>query len=145
MAFSSSAPAMYGSPGSPSFRDTASPLGFGSDDGFPQSVSSLPMPRSPDSDSDSEAEDSTLGLVLDRSRTSSTISMEPMEIDTLQRTNAELNKKLMEAEHALRKSLDDHEQELEEMQSHLEEVKSELSATKREEKELRAKEVGLNL
>jgi TolA-binding protein len=108
------------------------------------SISSLPLPRHPTSDSDpeSDGEDSTLGLVLDRSAASSTVSMEPHDrVDALQRANAELGRKLMEAERTLQGKLNDHENELEEMQGRLEEVRSELSATKREEKELRAKEV----
>jgi predicted nucleic acid-binding Zn-ribbon protein len=109
-------------------------------------ASTLTMPRSTDSDSDSDAEDTTLGLVLDRSTTSSTVSMEPMErLDALQRNNAELSRKLMEVERTLQNKLSQHELELEEMQGRLEEVRSELSATKREEKELRAKEVGSNI
>jgi predicted RNase H-like nuclease (RuvC/YqgF family) len=110
------------------------------------SISSLPLPRhhhpTSDSESESDGEDSTLGLVLDRSTASSTVSMEPHDrVDALQRANAELGRKLMEAERTLQGKLNDHENELEEMQGRLEEVKSELSATKREEKELRAKEV----
>lgn len=108
------------------------------------SISSLPLPRqlTSDSDSESDGEDSTLGLVLDRSAASSTVSMEPLDrVDALQRANAELGRKLMEAERTLQGKLSDHENELEEMQGRLEEVRSELSATKREEKELRAKEV----
>lgn len=104
------------------------------------------MPSSAlDSDSDDE-QDSSLGLVLDRNIASSTASMEPLErLDALQRTNAELGRKLMEAERTLQNRLAEHESELEEMQSKLEEMRSELSATKREEKELRSKEVKKDL
>jgi hypothetical protein len=109
------------------------------------SISSLPMPRASD-DSDSDGEDSSLGLVLDRSTSSSTVSMEPLErLEGLQRANTDLSRKLMEAEQTLQRKLTDHELELEEMQSRLEEVRSELSATKREEKELRSKEVWIPL
>lgn len=104
------------------------------------------MPRSATgSDSDSEDDDdadSSLGLVLDRSTASSTVSLEPMDrLDALQRANAELGRKLMDAERTLQNKLSDHESELEEMQGRLEEARIELSATKREEKELRSKEV----
>jgi hypothetical protein len=111
-----------------------------SGDNFMGALSSLPMPRS--SDSDSDGEDSSLGLVMDRSAASSTVSLEPQDrLDALQRANAELSRKLIEAERTLQNKLSEHELELEEMQGRLEEVRSELSATKREEKELRSKEV----
>ncbi|KDQ52645.1 hypothetical protein JAAARDRAFT_183899 [Jaapia argillacea MUCL 33604] len=114
-----------------------------SDDDILSGVNSLPMPRRSDSDSDSDSdgEERTLGLVLDRSAASSTVSLEPSErVEALQRTNVELGRKLVDAERTLQNRLTEHELELEEMQARLEEVKSELSATKREEKELRAKE-----
>lgn len=110
---------------------------------FEKTVTSLPMPRmSSDSDSDgSDDDDTSLGLVLDRSAASSTASMEPLErLEALQRVNADLGKKLVEAERTLQRKLSDHESELEEMEARLEEAKSELSAAKREEKELRNKE-----
>lgn len=101
-------------------------------------------PRSDDSDSDGD-DDSMLGLVMDRSAASSTVSMDLQErLDALQRMNTDLGRKLVEAERTLQNKLAEHELELEEMQSRLEEVKSELSATKREEKELRSKEVRTN-
>jgi DNA repair exonuclease SbcCD ATPase subunit len=104
-------------------------------------ISSLPMPRS-SSDSDSDDEESALGLVMDRSAASSTVSLQPEDrVDALKRTNAELVRKLMEAEKTLQNTMSEHELELEETHSRLEELKSELSATKREEKELRSKEV----
>ncbi|KAF8072232.1 hypothetical protein FPV67DRAFT_1560862 [Lyophyllum atratum] len=110
------------------------------DDAFMKSISSLPMPRSGE-DSDSDGEDSSLGLVMDRSTASSTISMEPMDrLEVMQKTNAELARKFMEAERTLQNKLLEHESELEEMQGRLEEMRSELNATKREEKELRSKE-----
>lgn len=102
------------------------------------------MPRSgSDSDEDSDDDaDSSLGLVMDRSAASSTVSLEPQDrLDALQRANAELGRKLVDAERTLQNKLSDHESELEEMQGRLEEARSELSATKREEKELRSKEV----
>lgn len=106
-------------------------------------ISSLPMPSGPGSDSDSDGgEDSTLGLVLDRSTASSTVSMEQQEqLDTLKRINTDLSRKLAEVERTLQGRLADREQELEDLQGRLEEVKNELTATKREEKELRSKEV----
>ncbi|EMD33853.1 hypothetical protein CERSUDRAFT_159094 [Gelatoporia subvermispora B] len=109
---------------------------------FMDGVNTLPMPRSPGSDdSDEELEDSTLGLVMDRSAASSTVSMEVHErLDALQRANTHLAEKLMQAERTLQDKIADHEQELEEMQSRIEELRAELSATKREEKELRSKE-----
>jgi chromosome segregation ATPase len=61
-------------------------------------------------------------------------------LDALQRVNADLAKKLVEAERTLQRKLADHEVDLEEMEARLEEAKSELSAAKREEKELRGKE-----
>lgn len=101
------------------------------------------MPRGSDSDEDSDEEfETSLGLVMDRSAASSTISLDMQErLDAMQKTNSELGRKLMEAENTLQRRLTDHELELEEMQLRLEEAKSELSATKREEKELRTKEV----
>ncbi|KAI8969509.1 hypothetical protein BD414DRAFT_525819, partial [Trametes punicea] len=110
---------------------------------FHEQISSLPMPRrSPDdSDDDSEVEEALLGLVMDRSAASSTVSLDMQErLDALQRANTELGRKLVEAERTLQNRLAEHEQELEDMQSRLEEARSELSATKREEKELRSKE-----
>ena len=62
-------------------------------------------------------------------------------LDALQRANADLNRKCMEAEWTLQHKLSEHELELEELQSRLEEVRSELVHTKREEKELRSKDV----
>ncbi|KXN81216.1 hypothetical protein AN958_05731 [Leucoagaricus sp. SymC.cos] len=115
---------------------------YRSDESFNAGISSLPMPSSSLSDSDSDEEqDSSLGLVLDRNIASSTASMEPLErLEALQRQNADLGRKLMEAERTLQNRLAEHESELEEMQGKLEEMRSELSATKREEKELRSKE-----
>jgi hypothetical protein len=114
------------------------------------SMSMLRMPRqmgsdgeSDDGDRDDDLDRGHLGLVLDRSTASSTVSMEPQErLEALQRANTELGRKLIEAEETLQNKLSEHEVELEEMQGRLEEVRSELSATKREEKELRSKEVG---
>jgi hypothetical protein len=117
----------------------------GGADAFMDSISSLPMPRrsASDSENDSDSEDeSSLGLVLDRSATSSTVSLEPFErLDALQKANAELSRKLVEADRALQNKLTEHDNDLEEIQARLEELKTELTATKREEKELRAKEV----
>ncbi|CCL98646.1 uncharacterized protein FIBRA_00648 [Fibroporia radiculosa] len=115
---------------------------FDEDDRFGSQISSLPMPRvSSDDDSEDDDDDSMLGLVMDRSAASSTVSLDLQErLEALQRMNTDLGRKLIEAEKTLQYKLAEHEMELEEMQSRLEEVKSELSATKREEKELRSKE-----
>ncbi|CDO68952.1 hypothetical protein BN946_scf185000.g95 [Trametes cinnabarina] len=116
---------------------------FDDDRPFHEQISSLPLPRrSPDdSDDDSEIEEALLGLVMDRSAASSTVSLDMQErLDALQRANTELSRKLLEAERTLQNRLAEHEQELEDMQGRLEEARSELSATKREEKELRSKE-----
>ena len=117
---------------------------FDDEQGFHEQISSLPMPRKgEDSDSDSELdEEALLGLVMDRSAASSTVSLDmEQRLEALQRLNTDLGRKLLEAERTLQNRLADHEQELEEMQIRLEEARSELSATKREEKELRSKEV----
>lgn len=108
---------------------------------FARQLSSLPMPHSAsDSDSDGENE-SSLGLVTERSATSSTVSLEPTErLEALQKANAELGRKLIEAERTLENRLNEHDMDLDEMQGRLEELKSELISTKREEKELRTKE-----
>ncbi|KAI0635993.1 hypothetical protein C8Q77DRAFT_1155725 [Trametes polyzona] len=111
---------------------------------FHDQINSLPLPRrsGDDSDDDSdEIEEALLGLVMDRSAASSTVSLDMQErLDALQRLNTDLGRKLVEAERTLQNRLADHEQELEDMQMRLEEARSELSATKREEKELRGKE-----
>ncbi|TFK92674.1 hypothetical protein K466DRAFT_623659 [Polyporus arcularius HHB13444] len=109
---------------------------------FHEQLNSLQMPRKDsDSDSDSDIDEVFLGLVMDRSAASSTVSMDmEQRLDALQRLNTDLGRKLVEAERTLQNRLADHEQELEEMQIRLEEARSELSATKREEKELRSKE-----
>ncbi|EEB92001.1 hypothetical protein MPER_09552 [Moniliophthora perniciosa FA553] len=140
---------------SPTFRPPSRPASrqgrlFGEDRGYSpdhddtlnQSISSLPMPRhSSSSDSDSEDEDS-LGLVMDRREsTASTVSLEPLDrLEVLQKANAELSKKLREAENTLQRKLTEHETELEDLQVRIDELRSELSATKKEEKELRSKE-----
>ncbi|KAH9846647.1 hypothetical protein C2E23DRAFT_890636 [Lenzites betulinus] len=111
---------------------------------FQEQISSLAMPRGSGEDSDddtNEIEEALLGLVMDRSAASSTVSMDMQDrLDALQRMNTDLGRKLLEAERTLQNRLADHEQELEDMQMRLEEARSELSATKREEKELRGKE-----
>ena len=114
---------------------------------FLDGVSSLPLPRGLGSTDDSDSKDeSSLGLVLDRSAASSTMSLEPFEcLDTLQKANTALGCKLMEAERTLQVKLQEHDTDLEEMEARLEELKSELTATKREEKELRVKEVGTSI
>jgi len=117
---------------------------FDEDHRFAESISSLLMPRKPHSDGsdDDDDDDSMLGLVMDRSAASSTVSLDLQErLDALQRMNTDLGRKLVEAERTLQNKLAEHELELEENQSLLDEMRSELNATKREEKELRSKEV----
>ncbi|KAL1949543.1 hypothetical protein VTO73DRAFT_8424 [Trametes versicolor] len=133
-------------------RDTSSGLmspppsdaSFDDERHFSEQISSLPLPRhsADDSDDDSdEIEEALLGLVMDRSAASSTVSLDMQgRLDALQRMNTDLGRKLLEAERTLQNRLADHEQELEDMQMRLEESRSELSATKREEKDLRGKE-----
>lgn len=108
------------------------------DDTFMHSISSLPMPRHDSDGEDSDNED----LIMERNIATSTASLEPGErVEALQRTNADLRKKLAEVENTMQNRLADHDAEIEDMQIRLDELKSELSATKREEKELRSKEV----
>lgn len=107
---------------------------------FAKSVSSLPMPRSTDSDSDSEEE--VLGLVMDRSAASSTVSMEQSErLEALTKVNQELSQRAAESDRLLRRKIEEHENEIENFQVRIEELSSELSASKRDEKDLRNKEV----
>lgn len=118
---------------------------------FMKSVSSVRLSRNDpgadtDSGSGSDGEDSNLGLVMDRTVTSSTVSMEPNErVEALQRVNTDLKKKLADAEMTLQNKLTQHELDLEDFQARVDELRSELSACKREEKELRSKEVSLVL
>ena len=112
------------------------------DDSFENAVSSLPMPRGSGFDSDEEDMDTGLGLVMDRSKTNSTVSMEETErLEALQRANEDLSRKCIESEMALQNKMDEHEVELAEIHARLDELKNELSASNREEKELRAKDV----
>ncbi|KZT01531.1 uncharacterized protein LAESUDRAFT_731104 [Laetiporus sulphureus 93-53] len=117
---------------------------YDDDNDFTERVSTLPMPRMgvESDESESEFDDaSILGLVMSRSTTSSTVSLDLHErLDALQRANTDLARKLLEAEKTLQDRLAEHEIEIEEMESRLDEVRGELSATKREEKELRNKE-----
>lgn len=107
------------------------------DDSFDSSV---PIPRASTSDSDDEDEIDA-GLVLDRNNASS-ISLELHDrLDTLQRNNEELSRKLLEAEKTLQDKLANYDMELDEAQHKLEELRSELSASNREEKDLRTKDV----
>ena len=113
-------------------------------DAFQDQVSSLPMPHAENGYDDEDEDVTTMGLVMDRSARSSTISMEDEErMGLLQKANNELSKKLIESERLLQNRLNDHEAELEEMQVKLEETRAELAATKREEKELRSKDASL--
>ncbi|KAG1875303.1 hypothetical protein C8R48DRAFT_406099 [Suillus tomentosus] len=94
------------------------------------------------SDSDSGENSPSLGLVTERSATSSTLSLEPTErLEALQKANAELGRKLIEAERTLGNRLNEHDMDLDWMQGRLEELRSGLTSTKREEKELRTKGV----
>lgn len=98
------------------------------------------MPRSADSDSDSEEE--VLGLVMDRSAASSTVSMEQSErLEALTKVNQELSQRAVESDRLLRRKIEEHENEIENFQIRIEELSSELSASKRDEKDLRNKEV----
>jgi chromosome segregation ATPase len=113
-------------------------------DSFDNAVSSLPMPRGPGSDSDEEDMDAGLGLVMDRSKTVSTVSMEITErLEALQRTNEDLSRKCIEAEKTLQRKIEEHELELDETHHRLEELRTELAASNREEKELRSKDVSV--
>ena len=105
-------------------------------------ISTLKMPSlTADDDSDEEEQDTSLAREI-RESTMSTVSLDMQErVDALQKVNADLGKKLIEAERTLQIRLSDHESELDDLHQRLETAKNELSATKREEKELRAKEV----
>ncbi|KAJ7196768.1 hypothetical protein GGX14DRAFT_504610 [Mycena pura] len=105
-----------------------------------QGLSSLPMPRANDSDSDSDDEGRE-NRILDRSATSSTVSMMPQDrVEALQRVNDDLARKLADTERLMQRKLAEQEAEFEDLQDKLEETRNELSAAKREEKELRSKE-----
>lgn len=68
------------------------------------------------------------------------MSLEPTErLEALQKANAELGCKLIEAESTLGNRLNEHDMDLDEMQGHLEELKGGLTSTKWEEKDLRTK------
>ncbi|KAF8910537.1 hypothetical protein CPB84DRAFT_1763906 [Gymnopilus junonius] len=136
--FNSSFDLGYGSPDEN--NHTVKPrYGFNNyNDSFEDQVSSLPMPRTGD---ESDEEDFEAGLVPERQKTESTVSIEIHErLELLQKTNEELTRKRMEAEHTLQNKLEEHELELEETHQRLEELRAELSASNREEKELRAKD-----
>ena len=74
---------------------------------------------------------------------SSSLSLTTPEdrLEALQRTDAELAKKLRDNGRELENRLSDHEAEIDEMQTKIDELKSELQSSKREEKELKAKAV----
>lgn len=61
-------------------------------------------------------------------------------LETLQKANTLLAKKLRDSARELEHKLSDHEAEVEEMQQRIEDLKSELMVVRREEKELRVKE-----
>ena len=116
-------------------------------------ISALPLirPHSPSdhSDADSSDDDMERGRVLDHRASMasmmSTISMEDQEkMETLEKSNKELARKLMEAERTLSVRMADHENDLADMEAKIEEMRSELSATKREEKDLRGREVSIS-
>ena len=90
---------------------------------FLDDVSSPPLPRRPEStDLDSDDEFS-LGLVLDSSAVPSAMSLEPLErLNTLQKANTALGRKLVEAEQTLQVKLQEHDKDLEEMQARIEEL-----------------------
>ena len=75
---------------------------------------------------------------------SSTISLDMHDrIDALQKVNDDLHRKVYEAEEIVRRKMAEHDSDVEALQQRIEELKLEISATKRQEKELRAKDVGL--
>ncbi|KAF8972146.1 hypothetical protein BDZ97DRAFT_1783396 [Flammula alnicola] len=139
--FNSSFDLGYSSPDDNTVKRPMSRYGFNYSENFDNAVSSLPMPRTSGSDSDEEDMDAGLGLVMDRSTASSTVSMEITErLEALQRVNEELIRKKTDAESTLARKLEEHEQELDETHQRLDELRVELSASNREEKELRAKD-----
>ncbi|THH10043.1 hypothetical protein EW145_g1587 [Phellinidium pouzarii] len=94
-----------------------------------------------DSDDDvDDGEDPTLGLRLERSVSASMAHVSREREEALERTNQDLQRRVVEQDRILQRKIAEHESELEEMENMLEETKSELNAKMREEKELRAKE-----
>ncbi|KZV90637.1 hypothetical protein EXIGLDRAFT_115009 [Exidia glandulosa HHB12029] len=93
-------------------------------------------------DSDSEPDDDMeANLVRGRDSIASLASLAPYEkLESLQRANGELMRKLQESERALANKVMEHESELEELQAKLDEFTEELHSAKREEKELRGRE-----
>ncbi|KAJ3483586.1 hypothetical protein NLI96_g6211 [Meripilus lineatus] len=135
------------SPPPSSVSDTS--LDYDDDATYAARISALPLirPHSPSdhSDADSSDDDMERGRVLDHRASMasmmSTISMEDQEkMETLEKSNKELARKLMEAERTLSVRMADHENDLADMEAKIEEMRSELSATKREEKDLRGRE-----
>ncbi|KIK69591.1 hypothetical protein GYMLUDRAFT_212220 [Collybiopsis luxurians FD-317 M1] len=117
---------------------------------FENSMSRIPMPFG-DSDSSDDELDGTgastyTHLIFDpehgaRSATSSTASLLPGErLEALSRANADLAKRLLEAEDSYSRKILDHESDLAELEQKLDEARSDLARSKREEKELRNKE-----
>lgn len=93
------------------------------------------------SEDGSDIDDETMGMMLGRSGMGSVSSLASREREEqLERTNSELQRRVVEQDRILQRKIAEHESELEEMEILLEETKSELSAKMREEKELRAKE-----
>lgn len=104
--------------------------------------------RSSDSDGEDgpEDEDPTYGASHMREATSSTVSLSTHEqLEALHKVNDELRKKLKDTEDTLQKKLSEHEGDLNDMHQRMEELESELAATKGRERELRSKEVPINL
>lgn len=112
----------------------------------PSPNSSPPISDS-NSDSDDDGHDEDPEATIhsrQRIHTVSTTSLmaSPEErLEALQRTNAELAKKVRDVSRELENKLSDHEGEIEEMQTRIENLRSELSASKRDGKELRIKAV----
>ena len=110
------------------------------EDSFGRIVTSVPLPgQSVDSDSDSEDDDDrTMGLVLGETATRSS----PFEkMETLQRDNAELKRKIEELERINHSKLSEHEEVIVRLENRIEELRGELSAARGEGRELRGKEV----
>jgi chromosome segregation ATPase len=98
-----------------------------------------------ESESEREDPDKRLGSSFARSSNSSLASMSSPEdrLEAIQKSNAELGRKLKESGNLLQQRMAEHDAEVDELQNRLEETRSQLQAAKREEKELRSKEVNV--
>jgi len=98
-----------------------------------------------DPESDEEDEDEDEHLVRPRDSVVSMLGLEvqqPYEkLEELQKTNADLLRKIQDSERALQSKVMEHESELEELQNRLDELQEELQNSKHNEKDLRIKEV----